>query len=128
MRLIMNHPYRIVGTALIVLGLMPYTASQSPPAKPATASAAIQPSDIIEFLSRTIAWYRQLAVEQQLATEPADLTFMQENRRVAAQVVQLAFEYARAQAQLLEKQGTKAQGQAQAPVSDQYQRMAQAEA
>src|SRR5262245_36048752 len=101
MRLIMNHPYRVVATAFILLGLMPYTASQSPSSKPSTASpvapAAVQPSDIIEFLSRTIAWYRQLAVEQQLATEPADLTFIQENRRVAAQVVQLAFEYARAQ-------------------------------
>jgi|KBSMisStaDraftv2_1062788.scaffolds.fasta_scaffold00405_2 small-conductance mechanosensitive channel len=132
MRLMMNHPYRIVAASLIILGLMPYTASQSPPSKPSTASpaapAGVQPTDIIEFLSRTISWYRQLAVEQQLATEPADLTFIQENRRVAAQVVQLAFEYARAQAQLLQKQATRVQGQTQAPVSDQYQRMAQAAA
>src|SRR6185503_18156677 len=134
MRLMMNHPYRIVAASLIILGLMPYTASQSPPSKPSTASpaapAGVQPTDIIEFLSRTISWYRQLAVEQQLATEPADLTFAQENRRVAAQVVELAFDYARAQAQLLEKQATKlqVQGHTQASVSDQYQRIAQAAA
>jgi small-conductance mechanosensitive channel len=113
---------------------MPFTAFQSSPPKPSSASptvpAAVQPSDIIEFLSRTISWYRQLAVEQQLATEPADLTFAQENRRVAAQVVELAFDYARAQAQLLEKQATKlqVQGHTQASVSDQYQRIAQAAA
>jgi len=115
----------------MALGLFPYTASQNPPSTAstpaATGPAAIQPSEIIEFLSRTIAWYRQLAVEQQLATEPADLTYIQENRRVADQLVRLAFEYARSQAQLLAKQA-KTQGQAQAPVSDQYQRMSQAAA
>jgi small-conductance mechanosensitive channel len=132
MRLVTNPRYRIVGTALIVFSLIPYTASQNPSSKPSpapsAAPAAVQPSDIIEFLSRTIAWYRQLAVEQQLATEPADLTFIQENRRVAGQVVQLAFDYARAQAQFLEKRASKPQGQTQTPVSDQYQRMAQAAA
>jgi mechanosensitive ion channel-like protein len=128
MRLIMNRGYRIVLTAVMALGLMPSTASQNPPSSssttPARGAAAIQPSEIIEFLSRTIAWYRQLAVEQQLATEPADLTYIQENRRVADQVLQLAFEYARAQAQILSKP-IKTQAQAQAPISDQYQRLAQ---
>ncbi|HKR85185.1 MAG TPA: mechanosensitive ion channel domain-containing protein [Terriglobales bacterium] len=128
MRLIMNRGYRIVLTAVMALGLMPCPAAQNPPSSsptpPATGAAAIQPSEIIEFLSRTIAWYRQLAVEQQLATEPADLTYIQENRRVAEQVLQLAFEYARAQAQVLSKP-TKTQAQAQAPISDQYQRLAQ---
>ena len=128
MRLIMNRGYRIVLTAVMALGLMPCPAAQNPPSSsptpPATGAAAIQPSEIIEFLSRTIAWYRQLAVEQQLATEPADLTYIQENRRVAEQVLQLAFEYARAQAQVLSKPN-KTQAQAQAPISDQYQRLAQ---
>ena len=128
MRLIMNHGYRIVATAVMSLGLLPCTASQNPPSSSTTPStpgaAAIQPSEIIEFLSRTIAWYRQRVVEQQIATEPADLTYIEENRRVADQLLQLAFEYARAQAQLLSKP-TKTQAQAQAPISDQYLRLAQ---
>lgn len=118
--------YRIVSSGIILLSLLSTANSQnvlSP--SPSPAPAAVQPSQIIEFLSHTIAWYRQRGVEQQLATEPADLTYAQEDRRVADQLVQLAFDYARAQEQLLTKQG-KNQGQAQAQVSDQYQHMAQA--
>ena len=85
----------------------------------------MQPGQVIDFLSHTITWYRQLPVEQQLATEPADLTFFQENRRVADQVVQLAFDYARTQAQLQAKQTAKAQPQ-QAAGLEQYQRLVQA--
>jgi len=82
------------------------------------------PAQVIQFLSQTIEWHRQLAVEQQLAKEPADLAFLQENRRVADQVVQLAFEYARAQAQLQAKQ-TARKPQASPPGPGQYQRLMQ---
>src|SRR5881394_2471024 len=78
-------------------------------AAPQPAAPAMQPSQIIDFLSHTINWYRQLAAEQQLATEPSDVTFLQENRRVADQVVQLAFDYARSQAQLQVKQASRSQ-------------------
>ncbi len=57
------------------------------------------PAQIIQFLSKSISWYRQYAVEQQLASQPSDYSFLDQNRRVAEQVVQLAFDYARAQAQ-----------------------------
>ena len=97
--------------------------SQTPPS--ATQSAAATPTQVIDALTRTIAWDRQLAVEQQLATEPADLTFIQENRRVADQVVQLAFDYARAQADAQERQSGHSE-QKQTPDSAQYQRLTQA--
>ena len=61
------------------------------------------PAQIVQFLSHTISWYRQLAIEQQLATEPSDVTYYQENHRVADQVVQIAFDWARSQAQLQAK-------------------------
>jgi len=93
---------------------------------PQPASPVMQPAQIIDFLSHTINWYRQLAAEQQLATEPSDVTFLQQNRRVADQVVQLAFEYARTQAQLQAKQGSGTQPQAQTPGLEQYQRLNQA--
>ena len=49
-----------------------------------TSTQHIQdPAQIIQFLTHTISWYRQLAVEQQLATQPSDLTYYQENHRVA---------------------------------------------
>jgi small-conductance mechanosensitive channel len=102
--------------------------SQNPaPQTPAAASPVMQPGQIIDFLTHTITWYRQLAAEQQLATEPSDVTFLQENRRVAEQVVQLAFDYARTQAQLQAKQASRAPGQDPTSGLQQYQRLAQSE-
>jgi small-conductance mechanosensitive channel len=85
--------------------------------------ATQDPGKIIQFLSATISWYRQLPIEQKLATEPSDLTFVEENRRVAEQVVQLAFEYARGQAQLQAKQPNQ---QRQNDNTSQYQGLRQA--
>src|SRR5438552_28367 len=98
--------------------------AQAPAIQP--ASPIMQPAKIIDFLSHTISWYRQLAAEQQLATNPGDLTFLQENRRVADQVVQLAFDYARTQAQLQPKQANRTQAQEQGPAVEQYSRLNQA--
>ncbi|HEX7895857.1 MAG TPA: hypothetical protein VF447_16785, partial [Terriglobales bacterium] len=50
---------------------------------PSSPSATVPPAQVIDTLTRTISWYRELPVQQQLATEPADLTFIEENRRVA---------------------------------------------
>jgi hypothetical protein len=60
------------------------------------------PSDqqVLAFLTESIDWYRHRAAEEQLATEPADLVFLEDNRVVAAQIVQLSFEFARADASL----------------------------
>jgi small-conductance mechanosensitive channel len=82
------------------------------------------PTQIVQFLSRTISWYRQLAVEQQIATEPSDLSYVQENRRVADQIVQIAFDYARSQERLQAKQKKGQQSTAAADAS-QSQRLTQ---
>lgn len=60
------------------------------------------PSDqqVLAFLTESIDWYRHRAVEEQLATEPVDLVFLEDNRPVAAQIVQLSFDFARADASL----------------------------
>jgi small-conductance mechanosensitive channel len=73
-------------------------------ANPSPQSAVQPPNKVLQFLSGAVSWYRQLAVEQKLVTQPSDLAFIQENRRVADQVVELAFDYARNQAQLQAKQ------------------------
>ena len=92
------------------------------PASQATPSA--DPAQVIEFLSKTISWYRQYAVEQQLVTQPSDQAFLDQNRRVAEQVVQLAFDYARAQAQARAQQ--RLQPQQPAPDSQSYQGLTKA--
>jgi small-conductance mechanosensitive channel len=57
------------------------------------------PSQIVQFLSETIDWYRQTQQEQHIVTEPGDLSFIADNRRMAAQIVRLAFDFARAEEQ-----------------------------
>ncbi len=57
------------------------------------------PAQIIQFLSQTIDWYRQTQQEQHIATQPSDLGFVADNRRMAAQIVRLAFDFARAEEQ-----------------------------
>lgn len=78
-------------------------------------------------MSKTISWYRQLAVEQKIANQPSEFTFVQENRRVADQIVQLAFEYARSQATLKVKQPTNQQTTQPEDAPAEYQGLAQAQ-
>jgi len=80
--------------------------------------------DIVQFLGKTIAWYHGTAVEQQIVNEPTDVTFVDNNRRTANQIVQLAFDFARQQAQFEAKQ-PKA-GQALNNNLSQYQSLVQA--
>jgi hypothetical protein len=55
---------------------------------------------VLAFLTETIDWYRHSAIEGQLATHPVDLVFLKDNRLIAAQIVQLSFDFARADASL----------------------------
>jgi len=79
-----------------------------PQTAPATAPG---PSQLIQFLNQTIAWYRQSALERAIATESDDQTIVYENGQIADQLVRLAFDFARAQAEALTKQGQAAPGQ-----------------
>src|ERR1700693_1446770 len=81
-------------------------------------------SRIIQFLDQTIDWYRQLAVQQQIATEPDDLVAVYDNRQIADQVVRLAFDFARVEADSLTKQG-EGGGENQSAPSPQYQALRQ---
>jgi small-conductance mechanosensitive channel len=72
---------------------------------PQTSQAnTADPQDVIQFLNQTLNWYRQLSVESQIAKEPTDVLLVSDNRQLASQVVRLAFEYSRAQADSLVKQ------------------------
>ena len=54
---------------------------------------------VIAFLTESIDWYRHCALERRVGTEPVDLVFLEDSRGSAAQIVQLSFEFARADAQ-----------------------------
>ncbi len=56
------------------------------------------PDEIIQFLDQSIAWYRQMDVERQMASEPQELLLVNENQQMANQAIALAFDFARAEA------------------------------
>ncbi|MGA8493219.1 MAG: mechanosensitive ion channel family protein [Terriglobales bacterium] len=84
---------------------------------------------MIQYLSKTIDWYRQsTSAEQQIATDPVDLAFADNNRRTADDVVRLAFDLARQQEQMLSAQAKPDQPHTPNSNLSQYQNLAQAAA
>jgi hypothetical protein len=63
--------------------------------------AVLNSKQVIEILDDTVDWYRTLATQQQAATQPSDLLILYANRQTANDVVALAFDIARANAELL---------------------------
>ncbi len=77
----------------------------SPPA--ALESRAVMTGDqVIQILDATVEWYRTLGIQQQAATQPSDLLILYANRQTADKVVALAFEIARANAELLSSEAS----------------------
>ena len=56
---------------------------------------------VVQILDETVDWYRTLGAQQQAATQPSDLLILYANRQTADKVMALAFEIARANAELL---------------------------
>jgi len=106
----------------LALALAPCVYAQNAAPKDASApakNAAAQPADaamaemsravmngdqVIRILDETVDWYRMLGVQQQSSTQPSDLLILYANRQTADRVVALAFELARANAELLSSQ------------------------
>ncbi len=98
------------------------TFSQNPP------ESAPKAPDIIAYLTGTINWYRGTVVEQQIANEPGDIRFLDDNRRISSQIVRLAFDFARLEEQNESKQPKESQAQDQANSPSRHQRLIQAAA
>lgn len=60
---------------------------------------------VIDYLNQSIDWHRQIIVEEQVATDPSDVLFVNDNRQTANSILRLSFDFARADAQLLDAQG-----------------------
>lgn len=95
-------------TALcLAVALAPWAHAQDEPAPaaPQPINRAVMTGDqIVRILDETVDWYRMLGVQQQSATQPSDLFILFANRQAADRVVKLAFELARANAELLSSQ------------------------
>jgi small-conductance mechanosensitive channel len=89
--------------------LAPYAAcSQAAPGRVSVISGA----QVIQILDDTVEWYRSLGTQQQNATQPSDLLILFANRQTADKVVGLAFDIARANAELLSSEAESADASA----------------
>lgn len=100
----------------------PATATTQPPAADTAAPTSVSPltaEQLIEILDETVDWYRTLGLQQQSATQPSDLLLFYANRQTADNVVRLAFQIARANAELLSSEANAAPPEANASRSPQ---------
>ena len=87
-------------------------ADPADPAAPLTSRAVMTGDQVVRILDETVDWYRMLGIQQQSATQPSDLLILYANRQTADRVVALAFELARANAELLSSQAEMEQEEA----------------
>jgi hypothetical protein len=80
------------------------------PSRSADAGAALPPlappmtaAQVIQVLDQTVNWYRTLGIQRQTASEPSDMLILYDNRQTANKIMALAFDLARADADLLAK-------------------------
>lgn len=90
-------------------------APETPATAPAAAAqarpraAVMNGEQVVRILDETVDWYRTLGTQQQAATQPSDLLIVYANRQTADKVMALAFEIARANAELLSSEASAAQ-------------------
>ncbi len=84
-----------------------------PVAAVTTAHVAVLTADqVLQILDETVDWYRTLGTQQQSSTQPSDLLILYANQQTATQVVNLAFDLARANAELLSSEASAEGGDA----------------
>ena len=79
------------------------------PAQTITSRAVMTGEQVVRILDETVDWYRTLGAQQQSATQPSDLLILYDNRQIADRAIGLAFEIARANAELLSSEADVAQ-------------------
>lgn len=94
-----------------VLSMFTLRLRAAPPANPpanAPSNAAsnaggvtVPPDQLIQYLNQSINLYHQTTIQQQIADEPQEQLLLYDNRQLATQSVQLAFQFARAQLDIM---------------------------
>ena len=106
-------------TALLMSAIcMTAGAAEQPPAQtaadPIAQRAVMTGEQVVQILDETVDWYRTLGMQQQAATQPSDLLILYANRQTADKVMALAFEIARANAELISSEAGAKQEQQEA--------------
>ncbi|HEY2401847.1 MAG TPA: hypothetical protein VGI23_15955, partial [Steroidobacteraceae bacterium] len=110
---------------LILTALLFFVAAAggAEPAQP-THVSVLAGEQVIQILDETVDWYRTLGAQQQSATQPSDLLILYANQQTADKVIALAFELARANAELLSSEaGTAGEVDATQALSEQQKRL-----
>ena len=96
-------------------------------AAPLSHVSVLTGDKVVEILDETVDWYRTLGAQQQSATQPSDLLILYANQQTADKVIGLAFEIARANAELLSSEASSADTAADAAspqgLSEQHRRL-----
>jgi small-conductance mechanosensitive channel len=79
-------------------------------------------SELLRFLDQTVSWYGRLDAEGQLADQPTDVLYVNDDRQIAGQIVVRSFEFAKAYSQLLAAQEVTAAPEGRS--SERFQRLA----
>lgn len=75
-------------------------------AAPESHVAVLTGAQVVQILDDTVDWYRTLGTQQQNATQPSDQLILFANRQTADKVIALAFDIARANAELLSSEAS----------------------
>jgi len=99
----------LIAGALIDTSIAADAPSAAPPTQTTPSRAVMTGEQVIRILDETVDWYRTLGAQQQWATQPSDLLILYANRQIADRVIGLAFDLARANAELLSSEADVAQ-------------------
>ena len=94
----------------------------------AATVASVSPAQLIDFLNQTIGWYHKVTIQQGIATAPDEQLTLYDNRQIAKQVVQLAFQFASAQADAILEQVAANRAATPGASASQYQTLRQMQA
>src|ERR1700742_5183521 len=95
-------------TGIVVFAVGAAEAPSQPEASKAESRAVMTGDQVVQILDETVDWYRTLGAQQQAATQPSDLLLLYANQQTADKVIALAFELARANAELLSSEASSA--------------------
>src|SRR6266478_7438129 len=106
----------LVAVASFCIGRVEAAEPNSPSTGAASSArvSVLTGEQVVQILDETVDWYRTLGTQQQNATQPSDLLILFANRQTADKVVGLAFDIARANAELLSSEAGADQGGADA--------------
>lgn len=106
--------FRLAGLGALVLTFAAMAADAPPSPREATHRAVLPAEQVVQILDETVDWYRTLGAQEQTANQPSDLLILYANRQTADKVIALAFELARANAELLSSEADQAKADADA--------------